>query len=189
LAMVHQWNHYESLPVYAVERSSGDAGSIVVSVARKNEDGTVCFVNCLIDLWKLGLKSSFGSFSMKMREFDRLRSKMHKRLHIYSIGLEEAKWLVAQGLRLSDAVGTPSSRDWIKILGDLSSIHISGSLYKCFKCQHGELTAEIDEFILSVAREEGKKGVAGTPSERKIYFVCEKCKTKPEGGHNRFAFA
>ena len=176
-------DHCDSLPVYLADRTDVGSGSVSLVVARRNRDGTVCYATMLIDLWKLGLKDSFGSFSVKRKKFDEMYDKMMERLargdepaYFHPTTIEEAKWLVAQGLRIASAVGTPASRHWIRIVGELSGVSISGSLYKCFSCERGELDPEIDSYILDIARDEGKQGVAGTPEESIIHLECAKCR-------------
>ena len=176
-------DHYDSLPVYLADRTDVGSGSVSLVVARRNRDGTICYATMLIDLWKLGLKDSFGSFSVKRKKFDEMYDKMMERLargdepaYFHPTTIEEAKWLVAQGLRIASAVGTPASRHWIRIVGELSGVSISGSLYKCFSCERGELDPEIDSYILDIARDEGKQGVAGTPEESIIHLECAKCR-------------
>ncbi|MDG7027495.1 MAG: hypothetical protein JRN16_03690 [Nitrososphaerota archaeon] len=175
---------YEALPVHLVCRTDVGTGSVNLVVARRNRDGTICYSSFLVDFWKLGLKDSYGSFSLKTKKFDRTFEKMMERLerngggYFHPIEIEEAKWLVAQGLRIADAVGTPSSRHWVKIVGDIEGVRIEGSLYKCFRCERGELPDEVDRRILSVAKDEGRRRVAGTPEEQTLYFVCDNCRSE-----------
>ncbi len=182
-------DHYDRLPVYLADRTDVGSGSVSLVVARRNVDGTICYTIMLIDLWKLGLKDSFGSFSIKRMKFDAIYDKMIEKLarqdepvYFHPIEIEQAKWLVAQGLRIANAVGTPSSRHWVRIVGDISAVSIPGSLYKCSTCERGELDTEIDRNILSIARDEGRKGVAGTPQESMVYYACSKCSGEGQSG-------
>jgi hypothetical protein len=179
----HGPQHYDRLPIYVCDRVG--VGSINLVVARRNGDGAVCYASYLIDLWKLGLKSSFGSFSMKTKRFDEIYKAMiegysssDESSYFSLVDIDEAKWLVAQGIRIAEAVGTPFSKRYVPIVGGISQVKIGGSLYKCFNCEKGELPPEVDGEILSIARAEGRSGMAGTPQESTIYFECEKCRSK-----------
>ncbi len=66
------------------------------------------------------------------------------------------------------------------ILGDLDSVEVTGSLYKCFKCGKEDLSDEIVEQIKEVTLDDVAAGVCGTEDETRIYFVCDKCKRKEE---------
>ncbi len=140
-------------------------------VARRNGNGTVCCAFFLIDLWKLGLKSSFGNFSIRTQKFDKIYSDMVESYsnnldepsYFSPVDINEAKWLVAQGIRVSEAVGTPYSKRYVPIVGDVSRVKIGGSLYKRFNCEKGELPPEIDDAIPHIARAEGRRDIAGTP--------------------------
>jgi len=176
-------HHYDKLPLYVCDRVG--EGSVNLVVARRNGEGTVCYASFLIDLWKLGLKSSFGSFSIRTRKFDKIYNDMiegygnaEEPSYFSPIDINEAKWLVTQGIRVAEAVGTPYSKRYVPIVGDISYVKMSGSLYKCFSCEKGELPPEIDDEILSIARAEGRRGIPGTPQEARIYFECEKCRSK-----------
>jgi len=176
-------HHYDKLPLYVCDRVG--EGSVNLVVARRNGDGTVCYGSFLIDLWKLGLKGSFGSFSIRTRKFDRIYNEMiesyssaEEPSYFSPIDVNEAKWLVAQGIRVAEAVETPYSKRYVPIAGDISHVKISGSLYKCFSCEKGELPPEIDDEILSIARAEGIRSMPGTPREAAIYFECERCRGK-----------
>ena len=177
---------YDKLPIYLCGRIG--EGSVNLVVARRNGDGTVCCAFFLIDLWKLGLKSSFGSFSMRTKQFDKIYSEMVESYsdnldepsYFSMVDINEAKWLVVQGIRVAEAVGTPYSKRYVPIVGDVSQVKIGGSLYKCFTCEKGELFSEIDDAILRIARAEGRRGIAGTLQEARIYFECENCRNKQQ---------
>ena len=171
---------YDSFPIYLAIRTAVGSGSIHLMVARSLSKDTVCFTSLLIDLWKLGLKDGFGGVSMKKEMFDEMFKAMIKGaeelgLKYHPIDISEAKWLVAQGIRIAKKVGIkPVSQKWIDIVGDISKVKIGGSLYKCYNCERGELPPEADNFILKIAKREIK--IAGTPKETKLVFLCDKCK-------------
>jgi hypothetical protein len=173
---------YDLLPIYLVERTDVGAGSVSLIVARSLFGNEVCFACLLIDLWKVGLKDGFGKRSMKKSEFDEMfdvmvRDAEEHGVHYHPIDISEAKWLVAQGIRIAENVGTrPVNKRWVDVVGDISSVKIGGSLYKCYRCEKGELQPKDDEFILKLARSEIE--MAGSPEETRIEFVCEKCMKK-----------
>ena len=180
---------YDSLPLYLALRTEVGSGSVLLLVARMLPRGRVCFTNLLIDLWKLGLKDGFGCESMEKDRFDKMLNVMveeagRRGIQYHHIDISEAKWLVAQGIRIAEKVGTkPVERRWIDIVGDISGVKIEGSLYKCYACERGELNPEADELILKVARREIK--IAGTPKEAKIVFLCSECEKKASKGRVR----
>jgi len=178
--------HYDSLPLYLALRTEVGSGPVLLLVARMLSGGRVCFTHLLIDLWKLGLKDGFECESMKKDRFDKMLNVMVEELgrrgiHYHPVDISEAKWLVAQGIRIAEKVGTePVERRWIDIVGDISGVKIEGSLYKCYACERGELNSDADELILKVARREIK--TAGTPKEAKIVFLCSECEKKAGKG-------
>lgn len=171
-----------ALPLYLAYRTDVGTGSVSLVVARRNQDGTICYGSFLIDLWKVGLKDSYGSFSIKRKKFDDLVNRLIDKLerneggYYHPIEEEDTKWLVAQGVRIANSVGTPASRHWVRVVvDDVSDVPISGSLYKCYSCERGELSKDEDALILSTAIEERRSGDAGTPAESMLYFVCDRC--------------
>ncbi|MBS7635124.1 hypothetical protein KEJ34_06520 [Candidatus Bathyarchaeota archaeon] len=173
---------YDSFPVYLAVRTNVGSGSVHLMVARRLSRDMVCFTYLLIDLWKLGLKDGFGSLSMEKERFDEMFNAMVEEVteqgfNYHPIDISEAKWLVAQGLRIAEKVGIKAvSQKWINIVGDLSEIKIDGSLYKCYKCERGELPPEADNYILKIAKREVR--IAGTPKETKLLFLCKNCERK-----------
>jgi hypothetical protein len=171
---------YDALKVYVSDRTDVGKGSVTLVVARRNGNGTVCYATFLIDLWKLGLKESSGNLSIGRDKFDKVYNKMiggmmEREAYFHPIEIGEAKWLLAQGLRIARAVGTPYPSHWLKVVGNLTGVQITGSLYKCYRCERGELTESVDDSLVSLAREEGRAGIAGTPEESMVYFVCDRC--------------
>lgn len=170
---------YDSFPIHLAVRTNVGSGSVHLIVARSLPRDAVCFTCLLIDLWKLGLKDGFGSLCVEKWRFDEFFNAMvveaaQQGFSYHPIDMSEAKWLVAQGLRIAKKVGTKTvSRKWIDIVGDLSEIKIEGSLYKCYRCEKGELPPEADDCILKIAKREVK--IAGTPKEIKILFLCNDC--------------
>ncbi len=162
---------------------SNDPGSVMVLFYDHSLiSGKIQFLNVLIDLWKLGLKDSFGQRRMTEKEWNKMLDEYAERgAELDSCSTEEAKWLVKHGLRIAKEIGTPippEFQEFQGVIGDLSSITVEGSLYKCFSCTKNDLPENIVERIKKVAKRELKSGAAGTPREEIIWFSCANCGSK-----------
>ena len=160
---------------------STSRGSVVVIVVRDSvKHGKIDYVVALVDLWKAGLKRCFGKFNAKARGLEKIFDGFEKTgTVIRPIAPKEARWIIKEGIRIREFLNLsiPSKcKKLLPIVGDLDSVKITGSIYKCFKCMKGELSPEIDQFIKKVALREIKEGIVGTPDEMRIYFLCDKCK-------------
>ena len=161
---------------------SDSSGSVMVIVIRKHplKKRKYDLLVALVDLWKVGLKDCYGAMNMSEVRTERFLSKAESSdLSFYPIPLSEAKWLIKEGIRIRDFLGIPipsKCKKLLPIVGDLESIKITGSIYKCFNCEKGDLDAETDEFIKKIALKEYREGIVGTPDEMEIYFLCDKCK-------------
>jgi len=164
------------LPLYRVLISE-PKGSRSVVIARERPDGNLQFVSVLIDEWKMGLKDCFGSRNLSKKRFDEIIRQMP--IDYINADLDECNWLIKQGLRIAKAVGARIPGEFYKlkdIIGGLDDIHITGSLYKCYKCGKGELSDEDVGYIKKVTYHDMARGVCGTPGETKIFVVCDACK-------------
>jgi len=162
---------------------STDSGSIMVLFYDNSPiSGKIKFVNVLVDVWKLGVKDCFGQRRMTEKEWKRMLKKYAERgAELEPCSVEEAQWLVQYGLRIADEIGTPRPKEFEQfrdIIGDLSSVIVEGSLYKCFSCNKNDLQTNQVERIKKVAQRELKTGVAGTPKEEIIWFSCADCGSK-----------
>ncbi len=162
---------------------STDPGSIIILFYDNSPiSGKIKFVNVLVDVWKLGVKDSFGQRRMTEKEWKRMLNEYAERgATLESCSVEEAKWLVKHGLRIADEIGTPRPKEFEQfqdIIGDFSSIKVEGSLYKCFSCNKNDLQTSQVERIKRVAQRELKTGIAGTPKEEVIWFSCAGCGSK-----------
>ncbi len=93
--------------------------------------------------------------------------------------MPEALWAIKYGLKIANEVKTCIPKEFEEykyILGDMESIKVEGSLYKCFKCGKGELPEDVVETIKEVTRHDMTMGICGTPSETMIYFLCDECR-------------
>jgi hypothetical protein len=169
----------EELPIYKVLKSNTE-GSYVIIASRERTDGKLQFIAVLIDTWKMGLKNCFGSHNITKNDFQKKLIKNWGRLTNFGdITLSDALWYIKYGLRIAKEVKTdiPWEFDEYKyILGNMDSVKVEGSLYKCFKCGKGELPEDVVEMIKEVTLHDMSAHVCGTPAESMIYFTCDKCK-------------
>ncbi|MBI4451619.1 hypothetical protein HY642_06610 [Candidatus Woesearchaeota archaeon] len=141
-------------------------------------DGRIDYASTLIDLWKLGLKDCFGEKGVPQKRFQEVMQAYSRGITLVPCDSAEARWLIRQGLRIARVVGTPMPREFEElgqIYGDINSVVVEGSLYKCFECEKGQLPAPVVSKILRVAKQELAQGIAGTPDETILFFVCEMC--------------
>ena len=169
----------EGLPVYKVLKSKTE-GSYAIIVMRERPDGRFQYINVLIDAWKMGLKKCFGSHSITMQDFQRqVIVRVGGMKMLKEISLSEAQWAIKYGLRIANEVNIriPKEFDEFKyILGNIDDIKVNGSLYKCYKCEKGELSDEEVELIKKVTETDMASGTCGTPLESLLFFICDKCK-------------
>lgn len=179
---------YEKFKLLECKRSPVGDGSVEIFVARRLPHDLAAVSVLLVDLWKLGLKDGWGHERITLQEFNDFRDSIMEAfakdgIEIADADITDVKWVVAQGIRLAEAVGTPKvDRKWVDMVGDLSAIKLGGSLYKCYNCGRGELSEEDCAEALEVAKEELRTGVAGTPEESAVYFECKRCES---GGQER----
>lgn len=169
----------ETLPIFKVLKSKTE-GSYIITVARERTDGKLQYITVLIDAWKMGLKDSYGNHNITKQDFQRkVITKLGGANMLTEISLSEALWSIEYGLRIAKEVKTRIPREFEEykyILGNMDSIKVEGSLYKCFKCGKGELSGNDVEIIKEVTRHDTAAGVCGTPDETMIYFVCDECR-------------
>ena len=175
--------NYDNCPVIACKSTPLTAGSVNIITARRLPHDLCCISVFLVDLFKLGIKDSFGSERLSRPEFNELYEKLIKDyddsgVEFSDIDIQKAKELVGRGLKIAAAVGTPPvDKKLLETIGtiDVSAIH--GSLYKCYECGEGELSDDDCNRILKVAKKELALGIAGTPKERKLWLECDSCKS------------
>lgn len=164
----------EQLPLYKTAISDSE-GSKIVIVSRKKSNNNFEFISVLVDVWKMGLKDCYGRFNASE---DDLFETLNKTDFI-NVSLDDCKKVIKRGLLITKEVGTKIPKEFGQfkgIIGNLDSIEVSGSLYKCFKCGEGDLSDNVVEVIKKVTIQDMNRGVCGTPEEQMIYFVCNKCK-------------
>ena len=168
----------EELPLYRV-LISDTKGSRAIVIARERRDGNLQFISVLVDEWKMGLKDCFGGGSISKKGFDAVIRRAPK--DFINADLNECKWIIKQGLRIAEAVGTRIPREFYElkgIIGGMDNIQITGSLYKCYGCGKGELSDVAVDYIKKVTCHDIALGVCGTPDETRIVVVCDECKKK-----------
>ena len=151
-------------------------GSKGILVAREKENGNLQFASFLVDVWKMGLKDCFGKKDVAKSDFNKLVAQMPQ---YAEADLEECKEMIKRGVLITESLGLKiprGFREFNYILGDLDSVEVTGSLYKCFECGKGDLPDEIVEQIKEVTLHDVAAGICGTEDETAIYFVCEDCK-------------
>lgn len=161
-------------------------GSVNVIIARRLPHNLFSVAVFLVDLFKLGLKDSFGSERVNGPEFNESYESIidgfaSEGVGLSDIDISEAKKIIGRGLRIAAAVGTPPvDKGLLETVGTIDESAIRGSLYKCYECGEGELSEETCGRILEVARKELALGVAGTPKERILWMMCDSCKDRSE---------
>ena len=151
-------------------------GSKGILVAREKENGNLQFASFMVDVWKMGLKDCFGKKDVAKSDFNKIVAQMPQ---YAEADLEECKEIIKQGVLITESLGLKIPKGFSEckyILGDLDSVEVTGSLYKCFECGKGNLPDEIVEQIKTVTLHDVAAGSCGTEDETMIYFVCEDCK-------------
>lgn len=169
----------EELPIYKVLMTT-PKGSRSIVVAREKENGNIQFISTLVDEWKMGLKDCFGSYDIQKKEFNRFVGMQPQ---YADANLDECKEKIKRGILIAETLGLKLPREFSKfkrILGDLDSIELTGSLYKCFDCGKADLTDAEVEAIKEVTLRDVAAGDCGSESETMLYFVCDDCKGKEE---------
>ncbi len=172
---------YDSCPV-AICKRSDSPGSISLIIGRRLPHSLFSFSIFLVDVWKIGLKDAWGHDRMDAINFEEtcngvLGGFKEREIDVYDIDISEAKELLARGIKIAEAVGTPSvATSLLETAGSLDGFKAEGSLYKCYKCGKGELSKKVCSRILKIAKEDLESGVAGKfLEEQMIYFVCDSC--------------
>lgn len=166
----------EGLPIYKCWVSN-DSGSKIVVVSRIKPNGNFELASMLVDEWKMGLKDGFGNYNLTKG----MLNEYIESIDFSEATLEECKMLVKRGTLIAKSLGLKLPKEYgqyNQIIGNLDSIEVNGSLYKCYSCGKGDLSEEAISKIKEVTLIDVRKGVCGTPDETMIYFVCDKCKEK-----------
>lgn len=170
----------ESLPIHKCWISN-DPGSKMVVVSRMKPNGNFEMASMLVDEWKMGLKDGFGSYNFTK---DKLQDYI-ERLDFSEVTLEECKIHIKRGILIAKSLDLRLPKEYgeyNKIIGNIDSVEVNGSLYKCYLCGKGDLGEEAISKIKEVTLKDVRNGVCGTPDETMIYFVCDKC--KEDGEHD-----
>ncbi len=155
---------------------SATVGSVIVFIEIKlahQQPKTLAF---LVDLFKIGLKdffmyptdfstvkSYFQDHQNEMTENDHYMTDFYDDENFYddydnvefiSIKKEEALDILARGLAIAQKIGTPTppkAKKWLRYL-NIKTKNLKGSLYKCYRCEKGELTKKQVSKIIKIAK-------------------------------------
>ncbi|OIQ06290.1 MAG: hypothetical protein AUK59_00400 [Candidatus Altarchaeum sp. CG2_30_32_3053] len=174
----------EEMPFYKVLRTS-EPGSVAIIITRERPDKNIQYINILVDMWKIGLKSCFGDKNMSKDKFNSHYAYMCGKMQTDFIecDINEAKWIIKYGLRIANELKLPIPKEFYElkdIIGNLDDVKVEGSLYKCYMCGKNDLPEEAVDCIKDITLHEVERGVCGTPDEIMSLFICEECSEKPE---------
>jgi len=172
----------ESLPIYKCWISN-PKGSRIVIISRIKTNGNFEIASMLVDEWKMGLKDGFGNYNLTKDQLDEYTGRGDFR----EATIEECKNLIKRGIFIAKSLGFRLPKEYEQysgIIGNMDSIAINGSLYKCYACGENDLSEETASIIKEVTLKDATKGVCGTPNETMIYFTCDKCKEKMKTNSN-----
>ncbi len=164
----------ESLPIYKCWISN-PKGSKITVISRIKPNGNFELASMLVDEWKMGLKDGFGNYNLTSDQLD----EYIDRGDFKEAALENCKKLIKKGILIAKSLGLKLPKEYEQykeIIGNLDSIAINGSLYKCFNCGENNLSEETVSLIKEVTLNDVTNGVCGTPNETIIYFACDECK-------------
>lgn len=166
----------EGLPIYKCWISL-PKGSRIAVISRIKHNGNFEMASMLVDEWKMGLKDGFGNYNFTKDQLDEYIDAGEFR----EATIEECKKLIKRGIFIAKSLGFRLPKEYEqynKIIGNIDSIAINGSLYKCYACGEGDLGEETISRIKQVTLNDVTEGICGTPDETIIYFTCDKCKEK-----------
>lgn len=157
---------HKSLSAWAPDRSMA-----VVAVAREYPNGRLKALITILDFWRRGIFDARFRINMSRAEFRRyLRERFRSEISFEDTPIEECLELVARGLRVARAIGTPipfdlqSGKD---ILGDMAAAE--AAIANPFLCR--ECGAELEEEVVAAI-----KNAAGfdMPVETRCAACCRK---------------
>ena len=166
----------ESLPIYKCWISN-PKGSRMVVISRIKPNGRFEMASMLVDEWKMGLKDGFGNYNLSKDQLDEYTHRVEFR----ETTIEECKRLIKRGIFITKSLGLKLPKEYeqcSRIIGNIDSTAINGSLYKCYACGEKDLNEETIAIIKEVTLKDVSKLVCGTPNETMIYFTCDECKEK-----------
>lgn len=156
-------------------------GSLVLWFERFSSSRTWDFFSGLVDLWKAGFKDCFGAFGASAKERAYHFNHYDQEFGLVVIPWEEALYLLKLGMRIRRFLQLPYPKeffDFKSFLGQLDEIHVNGSIYKCYKCEEGNLSDDIVNSIRKVTLKDITDGVIGQEGETDLFFTCDKCLAK-----------
>jgi hypothetical protein len=105
----------EAMPLYRVMLSEPTArGVCMVTVARQRPNGRLKVFSVIVDLWKRGIEQAALRAEMSKSSFDRFLQQQgaSAKMKVREAPLDEARRLVARGVRVSRELGTPLPLDF-----------------------------------------------------------------------------
>lgn len=157
---------------------SPEPGSVVLWFEHRDPSGKWDFFSPLVDLWKAGFKDCHGRRNISDNEYSLYFSRYKLQLDLIEIPWDQALFLLKTGMRIRNALHLPYPDDFIRFktfLTPLADIQVTGSIYKCYKCESGNLPDDVVEVILEATLYDIANGTIGQEGEELFYFVCEKC--------------
>ncbi|MFX0093223.1 MAG: hypothetical protein ACFFBD_15805, partial [Candidatus Hodarchaeota archaeon] len=155
-----------------------DPGNTIVFFVERASNGLYTFCSLLVDRWKGGLKDAFGEKHVSEKRF--LESF---RMYQGRTGVNEYPWnaaltIVREGMRIRDALGYPYPPEFYQFQGllkGLDEIKLTGSIYKCYTCEQGDLSDDVVNHILEATRIDIEAGILGQEGETMFFFECDRC--------------
>ena len=160
---------------------SPELGSVVLWFEHRDTSGRWDFFSPLVDLWKAGFKDYQGRRNISESEYSSNYSLYKQQFDLTEIPWGRALYLLKIGINIRDALHLPYPDGFSRFrdfLTPFDDIQVTGSIYKCYKCEEGDLTDEVVESIIEVTLDDMSNGTIGQEGENLLYFVCENCSDK-----------
>lgn len=157
---------------------SPEPGSVVLWFEHRDTSGRWDFFSPLVDLWKAGFKDCHGRRNISDSEYSLYYSQYKQQYDLIEIPWHQALYLLKSGINIRDALHLPYPDDFTRFkdfFTSLDDIQVAGSIYKCYKCEEGDLTNDVVELIIEVTLNDMINGTIGQEGENLLYFVCENC--------------
>lgn len=131
----------EAMPVQRVVMSEPSSrGVLLVTVARQRPNGRLKVFSVIVDLWKRGIEQAALRPEMSKSSFDRFVEQQGgaSKLKIKDSTIEDARRMVARGVRVARELGSPLPLDFgtgRAMLGDLDrEVAALDCAFACSKC-------------------------------------------------------
>jgi len=158
---------------------SPEPGSVILWFTNRDSSGMWNYFLSLVDLWKAGFKDCQGRFSISETEYLLEFSRYNLQFDMVEIPWKKALYFLKMGINIRNALEIPYPDEFYQfkhLVPSLDDIQVTGSIYKCYKCESGNLPEDVVESILDVTLKDITSGTIGQEGENVLYFTCEKCK-------------